>query len=322
MTDWQPGISLDRLRQRSLVLAELRGFFQQRNLLEVDVPVLATTSVTDRNIESIATLPSGSGLSGSDITGYLQTSPEYFMKRLLAAGSGDIFCLGKAFRSGEAGVRHNPEFTLLEWYRCGWDEHQLMAELGELIERLLPTIAITKCSYAELFSKYFNIDPHQAELSSLQKLAVEAGSSAWSDDSRANCLDLLFSVVIEPQLSDGLVLVYDYPACQAALASCHSDAQGRRVSRRFEAFLNRVELANGYFELTDGHEQASRFAKDQQARKMAGKPLMEIDQNLLAALESGLPECSGVALGVDRLLMQIEGATCLDQVMPFSWDRC
>ena len=129
-------------------------------------------------------------------------------------------------------------------------------------------------------------------------------------------------MVIEPQLSDGLVLVYDYPACQAALASCHSDAQGRRVSRRFEAFLNRVELANGYFELTDGHEQASRFAKDQQARKIAGKPLMEIDKNLLAALESGLPECSGVALGVDRLLMQIEGATCLDQVMPFSWDRC
>ena len=231
MTDWQPGIGLDRLRQRSRVLAELRGFFQQRNLLEVDVPVLSTTSVTDRNIESISAL-----MSGSDITGYLQTSPEYFMKRLLAAGSGDIFCLGKAFRSGEAGIRHNPEFTLLEWYRCGWDEHQLMAELGELIETLLPTVAINKYSYAELFAKYFNIDPHQAELSSLQKLAVEAGSSAWSDDSRANCLDLLFSVVIEPQLDDGLVLVYDYPACQAALAKCYSDAQGRRVSRRFEAF--------------------------------------------------------------------------------------
>jgi lysyl-tRNA synthetase class 2 len=197
-----------------------------------------------------------------------------------------------------------------------------MAELGELIETLLPTVAINKYSYAELFAKYFNIDPHQAELSSLQKLAVEAGSSAWSDDSRANCLDLLFSVVIEPQLSDGLVLVYDYPACQAALAKCYSDAQGRRVSRRFEAFLNRVELANGYFELTDGQEQAARFAEDRQARKIAGKTEMKVDQRLLAALESGLPECSGVALGVDRLLMQIEGATSLDQVMPFSWDRC
>ena len=317
MSDWQPGMGLDRLRQRSRVLAELRSFFQQRNLLEVDVPVLSTTSVTDRNIESISAV-----MSGSDLTGYLQTSPEYFMKRLLAAGSGDIFCLGKAFRSGEAGVRHNPEFTLLEWYRCGWDEHQLMAELGELIETLLPAVAINKYSYAELFAQYFNLDPHQAELSSLQKLAVEAGSSAWSDDTRANCLDLLFSVVIEPQLADGLVLVYDYPACQAALASCHSDAQGRRVSRRFEAFLNRVELANGYFELTDRAEQESRFAEDQQAREIAGKPAVAIDQYLLAALESGLPVCSGVALGVDRLLMQLEGAESIDQVMPFSWDRC
>ena len=312
MIDWQPGIDLDRLRQRSRVLAELRGFFQQRNLLEVDVPVLSTTSVTDRNIESIATL------SGS----YLQTSPEYFMKRLLAAGSGDIFCLGKAFRSGEAGIRHNPEFTLLEWYRCGWDEHQLMAELGELIATLLPTVAINKYSYAELFAKYFNIDPHQAELSSLQKLAVEAGSSAWSDDSRANCLDLLFSVVIEPQLSDGLVLVSDYPACQAALASCHSDAQGRLVSRRFEAFLNRVELANGYFELTDRAEQQQRFDEDIAQRVEAGKPQISADRHLLAALEHGMPSCAGVALGVDRLLMQLEGADSIAQVMPFSWDRC
>ncbi|MGB0449348.1 MAG: EF-P lysine aminoacylase EpmA [Porticoccaceae bacterium] len=312
MTDWQPGISLDRLHQRGRVLAELRSFFQQRNVLEVDVPVLATTSVTDRNIESIAALPGG----------YLQTSPEYFMKRLLAAGSGDIFCLGKAFRNGEAGSRHNPEFTLLEWYRCGWDEHQLMAELGELVSRLIAGTVIQKCSYADLFIEHLGLDPHRAELASLQELAVKAGSSAWSDESRANCLDLLFSLVIEPRLADGLVLVYDYPACQAALAKCYRDSQGRRVSRRFEAFLNRVELANGYFELTDGQEQACRFADDQQARKVAGKPPMEIDQNLLAALDSGLPECSGVALGVDRLLMQVEGATSLDQVMPFSWDRC
>ena len=321
MTDWQPGISLDRLRQRGRILAELRGFFQSRNILEVDVPVLATTSVTDRNIESIsAGVFADSGLC--DVSAYLQTSPEYFMKRLLAAGSGDIFCLGKAFRKGEAGRRHNPEFTMLEWYRCGWDEHQLMAELGELIGTLLPGSAIQKISYADVFIQYLEIDPHRAELGCLQKLAVEAASSAWSDESRGNCLDLLFSLVIEPQLADGLVFVYDYPACQAALAKCYSDAQGREVGRRFEAFLNRVELANGYFELTDGQEQARRFAEDQQARIVASKPEMQVDQRLLAALESGLPECSGVALGGDRLLMQIEGATSLDQVMSFSWDRC
>jgi lysyl-tRNA synthetase class 2 len=324
MKDWQPGMSLDRLRQRGQVLAELRSFFQQRKVLEVDVPVLATTSVTDRNIDSISATVSGG--SGADDpcrpSVYLQTSPEYFMKRLLAAGSGDIFCLGKAFRDGEVGSRHNPEFTMLEWYRCGWDEHQLMDELGQLICALLPDIRIHKFSYADLFIQYLGIDPHCAELADLQKRAVEASSSAWSNETRANCLDLLFSVVIEPQLVDGLVLVYDYPACQAALAKCYRDGEGREVSRRFEAFLNRVELANGYFELTDGQEQARRFAEDQQARKIAGKPELEVDQRLLSALESGLPECSGVALGVERLMMQIEGATSLDQVMPFSWDRC
>jgi elongation factor P--(R)-beta-lysine ligase len=333
MTDWQPGISLDSLRQRGRVLAELRSFFQRRDVLEVDVPVLATTSVTDRNIDSISASFSGSPLlnssslddpllADSSVSGYLQTSPEYFMKRLLAAGSGDIFCLGKAFRNGEVGRRHNPEFTMLEWYRCGWHEHQLMDELAELIGTLLPNCEIHKLSYADLFLQHLEIDPHQAALSQLQKLAVEAASDAWSNESRANCLDLLFSVVIEPQLSGGLVLVFDYPACQAALATCYSDAQGREVSRRFEAFLNRVELANGYFELTDGQEQARRFAEDQQARKAAGKPDVEVDQHLLAALESGLPVCSGVALGVDRLLMQIESASSIDQVMPFSWDRC
>lgn len=315
MTDWQPGISLSRLRQRSRVLAELRSFFQQRHFLEVDVPVLATTSVTDRNIVSIAASVAG-------VSAYLQTSPEYFMKRLLAAGSGDIFCLGKAFRNGEAGSRHNPEFTLLEWYRCGWDEHQLMDEVSDLICGLLPDTGVVKISYGDLFFAHLQVDPHQAALSSLQKLAVEASSSAWSNESRANCLDLLFSVVIEPLLADGLVLVYDYPACQAALANCYQDPQGRQVSRRFEAFLNRVELANGYSELTDAQEQASRFSADQQARKIAGKPTMDIDRRLLGALQSGLPHCSGVALGVDRLLMQIENATSIDQVMPFSWDHC
>ena len=315
MSDWQPGISQDRLRQRSRVLAGLRSFFQQRDCIEVDVPVLATTSVTDLNIESIST-------SVSQTAGYLQTSPEYFMKRLLAAGSGDIFCLGKAFRSGEAGDRHNPEFALLEWYRCGWNEHQLMDEVAELICSLMPDTAIEKFTYAQLFALHLQLDPHRAELGQLQQLAVEAGSAAWADESRANCLDLLFSVVIEPRLPEGLVFVCDYPACQAALAECHTDGEGRNVSRRFEAFLNGMELANGYYELTSLSEQSKRFAEDQQGRRAAGKPEMEVDQRLLAALESGLPRCAGVALGVDRLLMQITGATSIDQVLPFSWSRC
>ena len=312
---WQPGVSLSTLRQRSQLLAELRRFFAQRQVMEVDVPLLSTATVSDHNIDSIVADNAG-------VTGYLQTSPEYFMKRLLAAGSGDIFSLGKAFRSGESGSRHNPEFTLLEWYRCGWDEHQLMDEVAELIAMLLPETSVRRISYADVFLEHLQIDPHLVELSSLQSLAVTASSAAWAEETRANCLDLLFSVLVEPQLGDGLVLVYDYPACQSALAKCDDDSQGRRISRRFEAFLNRVELANGYCELTDAQEQAARFDEDQRLRQQSGKVAVAADTRLLAAMHAGLPECAGVAIGVDRLLMQIDAADSIDQVIPFSWGRC
>ena len=312
---WQPGASIEALRQRSELLAQLRGFFHQRQVMEVDVPLLSRATVTDHNIESIQA-------RNGDVAAYLQTSPEYFMKRLLASGSGDIYSLGKAFRSAESGRRHNPEFTLLEWYRCGWDEHQLMDEVAELIASLVPEISVRRCSYADVFIQHLQVDPHFADLADLQRMAVIAGSEAWADETRANCLDLLFSVLIEPQLDDGLVLVYDYPACQAALAKCAEDSQGRQISRRFEGFLNRVELANGYCELTDAAEQASRFDEDQRLRKLSNKTPVTADSQLLAAMEAGLPECAGVAMGVDRLLMQLQGADSIDQVMPFSWERC
>ena len=312
---WQTGASIQALRQRSELLAQLRGFFHQRQEMEVDVPLLSRATVTDHNIESIQA-------RNGDVAAYLQTSPEYFMKRLLASGSGDIYSLGKAFRSAESGRRHNPEFSLLEWYRCGWDEHQLMDEVAELIATLVPDIAVRRCSYADVFIRHLQIDPHLTGLVDLQRLAVSAGSEAWAEESRANCLDLLFSVLIEPHLDDGLVLVYDYPACQAALAKYAEDSQGRRISRRFEAFLNGVELANGYCELTDATEQAARFAEDQRLRQQSGKAAVAADQHLLAAMEAGLPECAGVALGVDRLLMQLQGAESIEQVMPFSWTRC
>ena len=315
VNEWQPGASLATLRQRSRVLAQLRDFFHQRQVMEVDVPLLSRATVTDLNIDSIQAL-------NANDAAYLQTSPEYFMKRLLASGSGDIYSLGKAFRSAESGRRHNPEFTLLEWYRCGWDEHQLMDEVAALIATLVPDIAVLRCSYADVFIQHLQVDPHLIDLAELQRLAVSASSEAWAEETRANCLDLLFSVLIEPQLEDGLVLVYDYPACQAALAKCAEDSQGRRISRRFEGFFNRVELANGYCELTDATEQASRFAEDQRLRQQSGKAAVAADQHLLAAMEAGLPECAGVAMGVDRLLMQLQGAESIEQVMPFSWTRC
>lgn len=315
LNQWQPGATMATLRQRSRVLAKLRDFFQQRQVMEVDVPLLSRATVTDHNIDSIQA-------RNADVAAYLQTSPEYFMKRLLAAGSGDIYSLGKAFRDAENGRRHNPEFTMLEWYRCGWDEHQLMDEVAELIVSLVPETGVRRYSYADVFIQHLQVDPHFADLADLQRMAVIAGSEAWADETRANCLDLLFSVLIEPQLDDGLVLVYDYPACQAALAKCAEDSQGRQISRRFEGFLNRVELANGYCELTDVAEQASRFAEDQRLRKLSGKAPVTADLQLLAAMEAGLPECAGVAMGVDRLLMQLQGADSIDQVMPFSWERC
>ena len=317
---WQPGIHMSSLRYRSELLQSLRSFFQQRQVLEVDVPVLARSTVTDINIESINSVVSGN-------SGYLQTSPEYFMKRLLAAGSGDIFCLGKAFRDAESGRRHNPEFTILEWYRCGWDEHQLMAEVAELISQLANVgadtqLAVTKLSYGECFKSALGVDPHSIELVSLQKMAVEASSESWAQESRANCLDLLFSLNVEPQLPNGLVSIYDYPACQAALAQLQLNAQGQLVSRRFEVFFNSMELANGYMELTDAVQQRERFEKETDQRSAQNKPAVAIDEKLMAALDSGLPPCAGVALGVDRLLMQLLRADSIDQAMAFSWQRC
>lgn len=313
-------MSNESLQYRSELLQSLRSFFQQRRTMEVDVPVLARSTVTDINIDSI-------NVKVFDDSGYLQTSPEYFMKRLLACGVGDIFCLGKAFRDSEVGRRHNPEFTMLEWYRRGWDEHQLMAEVTELIGELVrrhtsADLAVSKLSYADCFTQYLGVDPHSSELPVLRQMAVAASSESWDAETRANCLDLLFSLNIEPQLPKGLVFIYDYPACQSALAQIHLNDHGQAVSRRFEVFFNGMELANGYAELTDANEQKSRFEKDIGQRFCANKSAVAVDNKFIEALESGLPPCAGVALGVDRLLMQLLAVESIAQVMPFSWDRC
>ena len=288
--------------------------------MEVDTPILAKTSVTDININSIEARV-------NNTQSYLKTSPEYFMKRLLAAGIGDIYYLGKVFRDGEQGPRHNPEFTLLEWYRLNWDEHQLMSEVAELITHLYQSQAqiepqVSNLSYAECFSEVFNIDPHSCQLEELQALAVDIGAESWAEETRANCLDLLFSERVEPHLPSGLVFVYDYPACQAALAQTKLCDDGTLVSRRFEVFLNRMELANGYFELTDAAQQRQRFETDNSTRSIMHKKQMPLDNNLHQAMQAGLPSCAGVALGVDRLLMQLYGIKSIDKVLAFDWERC
>ena len=320
MSDWQPGTSLHSLQRRAQIMSLVRNFFASQSVMEVDVPVLSKSGVIDLNIDGICATLAGA-------PAYLQTSPEYFMKRLLASGSGDIYYLGKAFRDSEIGHKHNPEFTLLEWYRCGWDEHQLMCELGDLASQLInrrgvSDLRVTKISYADCFQDKFGIDPHQTSLSDLQGLAVKAGSSSWAGETRANCLDLIFSLEIEPHLQKGLVLVYDYPECQSALAATTTADKGYKVSRRFEGFLNGLEIANGYFELCDPVEQRRRFNQDNVARQATGKPVWDIDTKLLDAMRSGLPSCAGVALGLDRLLMSDLEVESIDQVIPFSWLRC
>ena len=308
------------LQMRADLLACLRGYFAEQSVMEVDPPILAASTVTDINIESIGAQAMGQAC-------FLQTSPEFFMKRMLASGVGDIYSLGKVFRDAEQGSRHNPEFTLLEWYRLNWDEFQLIAEVENLITHVYQAIkntqiAVSRTSYSDCFEQALGIDPHRATLHDLQKLAEKKGYPQWINETHSNCLDLLFSEFVEPNLSKGLVSVYNYPACQAALAQTHRDSKGRLVSRRFEVFLNATELANGYFELTNAEQQSQRFQQDIDQRKQATKPIMAIDAKLDQAMQHGLPTCSGVALGVDRLLMQLANAQSITEVMPFSWDRC
>lgn len=312
MTDWRPTASLEILAQRAQLLAGIRAFFERTGVLEVDVPVLAETGVTDPHIDCVPVVVGGR-------TQYLQSSPEYYMKRMLAAGSGDIYYLGKAFRDGEAGRRHNPEFTMLEWYRVGWDEHRLMTELVDLVAQLNPGWSVCKKTYAQVFQHAVGLDPHNVPLGQLQERASQLAGCDFSSEGRSTCLDLIFSLVVEPSLPDGLLLVHDYPACQAALARLDKDQAGNLVARRFEAFLNRIELANGYYELTDAREQKSRFDADQALRSALGKSPMPQDDRLLAALSAGLPGCAGVALGVDRLLLQWLGLTDIRQVLPFAF---
>jgi lysyl-tRNA synthetase class 2 len=241
------------------------------------------------------------------------------MKRLLAADSGPIYVLAKAFRAGDRGRHHNPEFTLLEWYRPGWDESQLMEELADLVGSVgcASSAGALRVTYRDIFLATVNIDPHQVSLAKLSELASDIAQRDMSSESRATCLDLIFSFEIEARLPPGIVFVYDYPECLCALAQLGVDDQGVTVARRFEVFLDRTELANGYFELLDGAEQRRRFSEDNRQRKAMGKTEMSADEKLLAALDAGLPSCAGVALGIDRLLMHLVGAQHIDEVIAF-----
>lgn len=309
---YAPSASLAALQQRAAVRQKLRRFFEIREVMEVDVPVIGDATVTDVFIESI-----GLQVNGRDA--FLQTSPEFYMKRLLAAGAGNIYYLGPAFRQDESGRNHRPEFTMLEWYRTGFDDRALQAEVVALLRSLAPSVAIGSYSYGAVFEQRLNLCPHRATSTQLQALAHQHLDFDFALSGKSAYLDLLFSHCIQPSLPAGVSLVYDYPSDLCALARLAPDEQGCfEVAKRFEVFWDGLELANGYWELTDAAEQRRRFTRDLEVRRRQGLPEPKVDRRFLSALTAGLPDCAGVAMGVDRLLMGLSGATDLAQVMPFA----
>jgi len=319
--DWRPTASMEMLRLRAEILAKIRTFFEERDVLEVETPVLASAPVTDLHIEALSCRYRGPGADGGrDL--FLQTSPEFAMKRLLAAGSGPIYEICKAFRNGEAGRMHNPEFTILEWYRPGWDHHALMDEIDELLSSILGAEIGERLTYAEAFERHAGIDALRASAAELGSRARDLLSGEAPDlgDDRSGWLDLLLSHAVEPHLGHGRPsFVHDWPANRAALARVRPGDPP--LAERFEVYVEGVELANGYHELIDPAEQRRRFESDLETRRRAGQPEPPIDERLLGALEHGLPDCAGVALGVDRLVMLTAGTSDIAEVLAFPIDR-
>lgn len=313
MTDWKPSAPIAALKARAQLLHAIRQYFFERAVLEVETPLLSQSGNTDPEIQSVTTTDRR----------YLRTSPEFPMKRLLAAGSGDIFELGRVFRAGESGSNHNPEFTMLEWYRLGISYHQLMDEVADLVKTCsqgaFDNWPQQRLTYLELFEQYLNINPFEADAKEMAAVAARHGITDI-DLNRRQWLDLLISHIIQPALpADGLTFIYDFPADQAALAKITDTSPP--VAQRFELYLGQTELANGYQELTNATQQQQRFDAENAARLRRGETMNQIDHHLVAALQSGLPECAGVALGVDRLLMAICQLKSIGEVIAFPQSR-
>ncbi|MBN6065543.1 elongation factor P--(R)-beta-lysine ligase [Aggregatibacter actinomycetemcomitans] len=316
---WQPTASIKNLLTRAKLIAEIRRFFTDRGLLEVETPVLSEFGVTDVHLATFST-EFVSPFGEQSKTLWLSTSPEYHMKRLLAAGSGPIFQIGKVFRNEEAGSRHNPEFTMLEWYRPHFDMYRLINEVDDLLQQILECPPAESMSYQFAFQQYVGLDPLSAEHEELVEKAKKYQLMNAEEENRDTLLQFLFSAVVEAQIGqENPVVVYHFPASQAALAQISSE--DLRVAERFEFYYKGLELANGFHELSDAREQLRRFEQDNQLRKKMGLPPQTIDTRLLSALQAGIPNCSGVALGVDRLLMIAMGAESIKEVISFAIDN-
>ncbi|MHB1948388.1 MAG: elongation factor P--(R)-beta-lysine ligase [Gammaproteobacteria bacterium] len=316
-TNWQPTSTIATLRARAQIIANIRKFFNDRQLLEVETPLLSHATVTDPHVIGI---PALCRLAQKEQWRYLQTSPEYAMKRLLAAGSGSIYQICKAFRQGDFGKLHNPEFTMLEWYRVGFDHKALMDEMDELLQQILKSLPAARLSCAEAYKKFVNIDPHLATVPELAERANQLINFTSDLPDRNAWLELLFTHSIAPHLgNDRPVFLYDFPVSQAALAKIRPG--NPPVASRFEVYFKGIELANGFHELQDANEQRARFEKDLQYREQHKLPNVGVDENFLGALQHGIPDCAGVALGVDRLIMLALETDVLAEVMSFTFDH-
>ena len=303
-----------RLQARAQLLQRCRQFFADRNVLEVDTPLLSPSAVTDVHLASLATEVAGHGRY------YLQTSPEYPMKRLLSLGVGDCYQICKVFRDEESGRHHHPEFTMLEWYRVGFDQHRLMDEVEQLLGQLIGgtyAAPAERWSYRAVFEHYLSINPHSCPLGTLRSLAEDRAQARLVDADRDTLLELLMGVVIGPALGHGrLTFIHDFPASQAALARLLPGDPP--VAARFEAYARGLELCHGFHELADANEQRRRFEADLAARRGHGLPTVPIDERFLATLADGLPDCAGVAVGLDRVLMVASGASSIADVLAFT----
>lgn len=319
---WLPGASISNLLKRAAIMAEIRRFFADRGVLEVETPAMSQATVTDVHLVPFQTRFVGPGAAqGLDL--YLMTSPEYHMKRLLAAGSGPIFQLCRSFRNEEAGRHHNPEFTMLEWYRPHYDMYRLMNEVDDLLQQVLECAPAETLSYQQAFIRHLEMDPLSADKTQMREVAQKlgVGDLANREEDRDTLLQLLFMMGVEPQIGkDKPAFVYHFPASQASLAEISTE--DHRVAERFEVYFKGIELANGFRELTDSREQKQRFDQDNRKRAARGLPQQPIDTNLLDALAHGMPDCSGVALGVDRIVMLALKADSLSEVIAFPVDRC
>jgi lysyl-tRNA synthetase class 2 len=320
---WRPTASGGALRQRAKALRATREFFFAREVLEVETPAMVHAPVSDVNLGSVRVQMAGSGPQSEKDGLFLHTSPEYAMKRLLAAGSGDIYQICHVYRGAERGRQHNPEFTMLEWYRLGFSLEQLMREVADLTDHLLGAqLPVEFVSYRDAVHRHAGFDPLEADIRELQRAAQSLGFDAAhaAKAERDELLDLIVGAKVGPALGDAsLTFLHRYPASQAALARL--DPDDPRVALRFELYHQGLELANGYHELTNAAEQRARFAADQKVRESRGLPTFELDAHLLAALDAGLPDCAGVALGFDRVLMLAMNAASIDEVIAFPTER-